>query len=275
MNDTVAPSVRAQYEADGYHIHARSLFPSDLVARAVAGMDAIRSGVYDTGRPPQPSPWKPGDDPNRLCKIEQPQFASKAIQELLSYPALGELAAELTGATMVQVWWVQLLLKPPVPADPNGSITENKTNVGWHQDRSYWGAWEEGSELFTAWIALSDVREESGPMRFVQGSHRWGALRESDFFAQDLAGQKRTIALPEGEIWREAAAVLPPGGVSFHDDYTLHGSGPNVSDAPRRSFAVHMRTQNSRPVDERRAGLTEFINDLTLCPVIYGNATQD
>lgn len=256
---------RQRYEANGYHISKASIFPSDLIDRAVAGMDAIRRGEYDAGRPPQPSPWNPGDDPNALCKIEQPQFASWAIRELLNYPALGALAAELTGASRVQVWWVQLLYKPSLPAGVKAA-----TNVGWHQDRTYWGGWEEGGELFTAWIALSDVREESGPMRFVAGSHRWGLLPESDFFAQDLAGQRNTIPLPEGAAWQEASAVLPPGGVSFHDDYTLHGSGPNISGVPRRSFAVHLRTQNSRPVNDQRAGLTAFIDDTDLCPVIYG-----
>ena len=252
------------YEANGYFITENPLFPPDLIARAVEGMDAIRRGEYDTGRPPQPSHWNPGDDLNKLCKIEQPQFASRAIRELLCYPALGALAAELTEAERVQVWWVQLLYKPSLPPG-----VQSATSVGWHQDRSYWGVWEEGSELFTAWIALSDVTQESGPMRFVRGSHRWGLLSQSDFFEQDLSGQKGTIPLPAGSEWHEASAVLPPGGVSFHDDYTLHGSGPNVSGAPRRSFAVHLRTQNARPVEDRRIGLSQFIDDPDLCPIIY------
>jgi ectoine hydroxylase-related dioxygenase (phytanoyl-CoA dioxygenase family) len=174
------------------------------------------------------------------------------------------MAAELTGASLVQVWWVQLLVKPSLAADAPVA-----TNIGWHQDRSYWGIWEEGSELFTAWIALSDVREECGPMRFVRGSHRWGLLKESDFFAQNLSDQRSSIPVPPGERWEEVPAILPPGGVSFHDDYTLHASGPNVSGADRRSFAVHLRTQNAHPVRNMRVGLSEFIDDEQLCPVIY------
>jgi ectoine hydroxylase-related dioxygenase (phytanoyl-CoA dioxygenase family) len=254
---------RQQYEADGFAIVSEPVFPAELVARAVEGMDAIRRGEYDTGRPPCPSPWNPGDDPNALCKIENPQFASHAVRELLRHPAFGELAAEITGATRVQAWWIQLLYKPP-------TVNETQaTNVGWHQDRHYWQIWEEGSELFTAWIALSDVQEECGPMRFVRGSHRWGFRNQGDFFAQDLAGQKQGIAMPEGETWEEVSAVLPPGGVSFHHCLTFHGSGPNLSDLPRRSFAVHLRTQNSRPVNDQRRGLTEFIDNTELCPVLY------
>ena len=255
---------KTRYDAEGFCLIQDPVFPADLVQRAVAALDSVRAGDYDTGRPPQPSSWNPGDDPNRLCKIEQPQFGSHALRDLLRYPVLGELAASITGANRVQVWWVQLLVKPSVAADAVAA-----TNVGWHQDRYYWNIWEEGSELFTAWIALSDVREECGAMRFVRGSHLWGLLPANDFFAQDIAGQKRSIPIPEGAEWSETAAVLPAGGISFHDDYTLHASGPNVSGIPRRSLAVHLRTEKSRPVNDERSGLAEFIDDTELCPVIY------
>jgi hypothetical protein len=265
MTTRVPADARHRYEADGFYLTPEAILPQDMIARAVAGMDAIRHGEYDRGRPPQPSPWTPGDDENLLCKIEQPQFASQAIYDLFCHPALGETAAALTGAEeFVQVWWVQLLYKPATR--PDGEV---KTNVGWHQDRYYWQVWEEGSELFTAWIALSDVRPESGPMRFVVGSHRWGLLKDGDFFAQDLTRLKADLALPSGAAWEEATAVLPPGGVSFHDDLTLHGSGPNHGNGPRRSFAVHLRTERSRPVDDKRHGLTTFFDDPALCPVIW------
>ena len=260
------PDARARYEKDGFLLATEPLLRADLVERASLGMDAIRRGDYDTGRPPCPSPWNPGDDPSVLCKIEQPQFASRAIRELVSHPALGELAAAATGATRVQVWWVQLLFKPPTAA---GGAQE-KTNVGWHQDRAYWGQWEENSELLTAWVALSDVREDCGPMRFVRGSHRWGLLGQGDFFEQDIAGHRARIAVPDAAGWDEVAAVLPPGGVSLHDRFTLHGSGPNHSSAPRRSLAIHLRTQNARPVGDKREGLTAFIDDPSVCPVVYG-----
>jgi hypothetical protein len=275
---------RAQYEADGFYIHSQPIVPAECVHRAIAGMDAVRAGEYDTGVPPQPSPWNPGDDPRKLCKIEMPQVASRAIMELIRHPALGELAAAITGASWVQVWWVQLLYKPP-------ATEAAPTNVGWHQDRHYWQVWEgaegtppraltgegftpsargpDGSGLFTAWVALSDVTRASGPMRFVRGSHRWGYLGGSDFYGQDHASQQAAFPLPEGALWEEVEAVLPPGGVSFHHNLTLHASGPNRSDVPRRSFALHMRTERSRPVEDRRHGLTAFIDDPSYCPVIY------
>lgn len=254
--------LRQRYRKDGFYISSTSVLPAATVEAATTGMDAIRRGEYDTGRPPCGSPWNPGDDPNKLCKIEQPQFASRGVMDLVSHPSLGQLAAELTGAKWVQVWWVQLLYKPPISAD-------YRTNIGYHQDRAYWGSWEEESELFTAWVAVSDVGENCGPMKFVRGSHRWGLRKEGDFFAQELEAQRSALGVPEGEQWEEVSAILPAGGASFHDCLTIHGSGPNHSDRPRRSFAIHLRTENSRPVDDRREGLTTYIDDHSLCPVIY------
>lgn len=259
-----------QYEADGFYIYPKPLISEHLIQRAIQGMDALRAGEYETGVPPQPSYWKPGDSPQKLCKIEMPQVANHAIMELVSHPAIGKLAAALTGAQMVQVWWVQLLVKPP--ADPDGLV---HTNIGWHQDRQYWKVWEEGSELFTAWVALSDVTADSGPMRFVRRSHKWGCLNQGDFYGQNHDVQRAAIQVPDGGTWEEVSVILPPGGVSFHHNLTFHGSGPNLSGAPRRSFAIHLRTEKSRPVDGVRKGLTAFIDNPAYCPVIYQSKIKE
>ena len=266
-SQTIDPSAR--FREDGFYLAQTPVLPAGVVDAAVEGMDAIRRGESNTGRSPEGGPWSPGDDPNKLCKIEQPQFADSRVWELVSHPALGELAARITGAAMVQAWWVQLLYKPPFVGDPTA-----RTNVGWHQDRQYWGQWEDGSELFTAWVALSDVREECGPMRFLRGSHLWGFRESGDFYAQDLDAQRSELRVPDGEILEEVPALLPPGGVSFHHLLTFHGSGPNMSNEPRRSFAIHMRTEKSRPKEGKREGLTQFIDDPRSCPVIFGEWTE-
>ncbi len=257
------------YRRDGYFIHARPVIPGDLVRRAMEGVDDVLAGRYETGIPPQPSYWNPGDDPNKLGKVEMPQLANRAIKELVSHPALGRLAAEVTGAKRVQVWWVQLLSKPPASTDAGSGVS-----VGWHQDRQYWKAWKEGSELFTAWVAVSDVGPDTGPMAFVNGSHTWGLLNQGAFYidnSDDIEMQRDQISLPPGETWREVEATMSPGGVSFHHCLTFHGSRPNRSGVPRRSFAIHMRTENSYPVSQPEGTLAQFIHNTETCPVVYGH----
>jgi ectoine hydroxylase-related dioxygenase (phytanoyl-CoA dioxygenase family) len=252
------------FQRDGYVIHYRPVIPEDLVRRAMKGMDDVLAGQYETGIPPQSSYWNPGDDPNKLAKVEMPQLANSAIMELVSHPALGRLAAEVTGAKKVQVWWVQLLSKPPARTDSGSGVS-----VGWHQDRQYWKAWKEGSDLFTAWVAVSDVGPDTGPMVFVKGSHKWGLLNQGDFYFDDIEIQREQITLPPGASWREVEAILPPGGVSFHHCLTFHGSRPNRSGAPRRSFAIHMRTEKSCPVSQPEGTLAQFIHRPDYCPVVY------
>eukprot|EP01051_Picozoa_sp_SAG22_P019569 SAG22_NODE_3658_length_1590_cov_1.552649_1_plen_275_part_10 len=183
----------AAYARDGFLILPEPVVSPALLQRAVAGMEAVRHGEYDTGRPCVGSNSLPareenrgmapgaGNDTDTLCKMELPQQANHALREVVSLEAIGRLAAEATGATWVQVWWTQLLGKPASGGTETG---ESTTNIGFHQDRNYWqGNWEEGSELLTAWVALSNVAEDGGPMRFVRRSNNWGLLgEEANFF---------------------------------------------------------------------------------------------
>ena len=115
------------------------------------------------------------------------------------------------------------------------------------------------SEIFTAWVALSDVGEADGPMQLVvgawtappssaappllclpcgrhpgsvsraehTGSHLWAnGLLDIDayFHHQDLAAQQAAALAAAGlgaSDWATVPAVLPAGGVSVHDWRTL------------------------------------------------------
>jgi hypothetical protein len=267
MSTTTRMTKQQRYARDGFVIHDQSVLPSELLARATQALTDVRSGEYATGVAPVLDPLgnvKDDDSTSALYKIEMPQFASGDLLEAIRATGLGEIAAEITGAEWVQAWWVQGLYKSATVGQTD------ETNIGWHQDLAYWAPdWKEGSELFTAWLALSDVRPESGPMRFVPGSHRWG-LVGGDFFAQDLDSLKAGLNLPAGAEWSEVADELPGGGVSFHNCQTLHGSSQNVSMEPRISMAIHLRTEKSAPVPNGSA-LTSYLDDPAACPVIFGD----
>ena len=256
-----------RYERDGFVMHQQAVADDALLKRAARGLEAVKDGVSDTGEEPDHRYGKPGDDPRALVKIEHPQLASQALRQLLLSPELGEVAARAVGATRVQVWWVQGLYKPGLPESEARLSPSGGANVGWHQDRFYWQGWEEGSELFTAWLALSDVTGEAGPMVFVPGSHRWGLSEGSDFFGQDQDALREAIHVPEGEKWTEVADVLPMGGVSIHHQLLIHGSYANRSPLPRRSLAIHLCTQNSRALPN--AWVSKYLHREDICPVIY------
>lgn len=263
MAATIAAD-RAAYERDGFVLHPAPLLSPAVIAAAVDGMDRVRRGDYDTGVAPDGG-TPPGADPNKLCKIENPQLGSRALQAAIASPRLGELAAAVTGAHLVQVWWVQLLLKPPTqPGTP--------TNIGWHQDMSYWRDWHDDSVLFTIWLALSDVTPATGPMRFAVGSHHWGfAEGASDFFGQgDPDLQRDRIPRPASATWTEVPALLGPGGASVHHKLTWHGSSANLSTAPRRSLAIHLRTERSALTNKPTMWVNKHLHEPAICPVIFG-----
>jgi ectoine hydroxylase-related dioxygenase (phytanoyl-CoA dioxygenase family) len=263
ISDCVSDSMKTTYLDEGYLL-GPSVIPPDLIARVVPRMEALVRGEYETGVPPHSRAFDDDDPLTKLRKIDQPHLCDATIHELVSHPALGELAAQVTGARMVQVWAVQQLIKPAE------GHQDGLGNVGWHQDWQYWRTWwEPGSEVFTAWVAVTDVGLEMGPMHFVRGSHRWGFENEGEFYEQDLKAQQQAIHAHFGHHWVETPAILPAGAASFHHNMTYHGSGPNISLRPRLSFAIHMRTENSVPL----AGSTEYypsrLGDNHESPIVY------
>ena len=258
-------AIKKSFEADGFYI-AEEAVDLSLIQQGIPHMDAVINGEYETGVPPldltklataeQLAHLKSNPQSTKICKIDQAHFCDETLRRLVSDPAIGRLAAAATGARWVQIWATQLLFKPP---GDGGSAS-----VGWHQDLFYWQTVWEG-EVFTAWLALSDVTPEAGPMKFVRGSHRWG-MRGGDFFNVNLDGLKENLKL-ENRNWDEVPSVLPPGGVSLHHNLTLHGSGANRSPLPRRSIAIHLRTEKSKPIAEHP--YTTNLEDPIKCPVIF------
>jgi len=268
VDELITAEVLTEYRERGYWVSPR-LFSAEQIAEMREAQERMWAGEHDSEILPQYGAHEvePGSpDVRQQCNAF---WLSDVIRKVTTSPLLGAIGARFMGVDTVRLWHDQAVYKPGI--GPDGK-DETAGNIGWHQDYNYWGAWEEDSELFTAWVALSDVSPEAGPMNFVAGSHRWGLSTESDFYSQEYASLRETIRSAHGQEWREVPAILPPGSASFHQKLTFHGSGPNLSSQPRRSFAVHMRTENSRPKGDLRQGLTAFIDDPAFCPIVFGDA---
>ena len=135
---------------------------------------------YDTGMEPENRFWNPGDNPKDIIKIDKPHISSKVIFDLITNQRFGESLAKITNSKKIQVWHSQGVCKPP-----GGG---HRGNAGWHRDIQYWPFWE-SSGVLTAWIALTDVRANSGPVRYIVGSNHWGDIEGTDFFNKDVKAQ--------------------------------------------------------------------------------------
>jgi len=173
-------------------------------------------------------------DGRHLRKLDNPVFHRNVFRKLATAPRLLELVTELIGSPL-QIFFSQAFLKPPGTGSPKPV----------HQDNFYFGT-AEPDHVLTAWIAIDDATLENGCLCFSEGSHRQPVLPH---FAPP--GEPFNLqVLPESAAQFEMTpAPVARGGVSFHHGNTLHQSGENRSDVPRRAVAVHFLSRHNRLIN--------------------------
>lgn len=142
------------------------------------------------------------------------------------------------------VWGSTLFIKEP--RDPSF--------VSWHQDSTYWGL--EPADVLTAWIALSDSREDNGALQVVSGSHHWDQIEHCDTHGENnMLSRGQEIAV-EVDPTDATILALEPGEMSLHHVRMVHGSQPNRSDRRRIGLAVRYLPTHVRQVGPLRDSAT-------------------
>src|SRR4030095_10312906 len=137
-------------------------------------------------------------------------------------------ASQLLGNQAVRFWHDQLFCKPA----KKGGV------VAWHQDYSYWTRTKPVAHL-TCWCGLDDSTKENGCLQYIAGSQRWGLLPKP-VLAGDLQGIRDFLNDEQKKQFDHPMfAEVNAGESVFHNSLTLHGSGENKSDKPRRAFVIN------------------------------------
>ncbi len=156
------------------------------------------------------------DDYSRLfAQVTNVWRLSEAVRRIVFEPRFARVAAELLGVGGVRLYHDQALFKPP-----------GAGRTPWHQDRYYWPL--DTDATVTMWLALVDVDEEMGLMRFASGSHGAG----DDYLAISEANVDQT----RWPLW--SAPPMCAGDATFHAGGTLHSAGANRSDRVREILTV-------------------------------------
>jgi Phytanoyl-CoA dioxygenase (PhyH) len=262
VNSDEIGNTRTRYRDAGYCVSGPLLDQATIAYARLAAGNVI-AGRYETGVKPLYRNWNLGDPPRSVVKIDLPHLSDRVIQQAVSDHRIGDWVAELLNASLVQMWACELICKFPHtnPRSAQGAI-------GWHQDDHSFRHW--AGEICTVWLALIDVDERMGPVRYVEGSHRWGQQQTARFFFEtDLDEQRARVGAPAGQAWREATAVLPAGAMSVHHRLTLHASGPNHGHEPRLGLAIHLRTERARLVATPEPPFHRpDLSDPYACPVL-------
>ena len=104
----------------------------------------------------------------------------------------------------------------------------------WHQDEAYWDPGLEYESL-SFWMPFQEATVENGCMQFVPGSHDNEVLPH-----HRLGGDAEGLEVDDVDAHVEDAVAceLPPGGATVHSSRTLHYTGPNRTDQPRRAYVL-------------------------------------
>jgi ectoine hydroxylase-related dioxygenase (phytanoyl-CoA dioxygenase family) len=153
---------------------------------------------------------------------------SNGFHDVLWNPRFLVAASQLLGNKLVRFWHDQLFCKPP----KHGGV------VAWHQDYSYWTRTKPIAHL-TCWCGLDDSTIENGCVQYVPGSHRWGLLDKPDL-AGDMMGIMDYLTPEQQKQFKPVPVEVKAGEGIFHHPLTLHGSGENKSDRPRRAFVLNV-----------------------------------
>lgn len=153
---------------------------------------------------------------------------SPGLHDVLWNPRFLVAARQLLGNVPVRFWHDQLFCKPP----KKGGV------VAWHQDYSYWTRTRPLAHL-TCWCGLDDSTEKNGCLQYVPGSHRWGLL-DKPALAGDMMGIENFLTPAQREQFKPVFVETKAGEAIFHHPLTLHGSGENKSEQPRRAFVINV-----------------------------------
>ena len=230
-HDTVAPRVvltdedRERFEGDGFLIVDQPLFvPEELevvhhiLDELLERFDELPTELaYDLGD------TKLHDGRQEIPEINRALEIDPRLGETAAFARCQELAHQLlSGRAFCN--FDHAIFKPP---------SGNDTTVHWHQDLAYAPERELADEVHI-WLALQDVDEANGCMRYVPTGGRAGLVPHH-------RGSALTHALVADEVDIDTAVSCPlsAGMATVHRPATLHSTGPNTTDRIRVAWILH------------------------------------
>lgn len=142
------------------------------------------------------------------------------IKKYMLSPSIGQMACQLEGIEGVRVWHDQTLQKKPW-ANP----------TAYHLDTPYWSFTSRNA--ISIWIALDDATLKNGCLSFIPGSHK-KTTNENRDIGQNFGELFETY--PEFKQTTPVFAEMKAGDCSFHNGYTIHGAGANMTPNWRRAM---------------------------------------
>ncbi len=161
------------------------------------------------------------------------------VDELARHHKIVDVVEDLLGPDIL-LYTSRFFIKEPCSAEI----------AAWHQDSTYFGL--RPFDHLTAWVALSNVSAEAGPVEFAVGSNVRGQLLQRSNVVENSVNTAGQIIVEWFDRAEIARAVLAPGQFSLHHTCTVHQSTPNRSSERRIGIALSYIPARVRHVGSRR-----------------------
>jgi ectoine hydroxylase-related dioxygenase (phytanoyl-CoA dioxygenase family) len=119
----------------------------------------------------------------------------------------------------------------------------------WHQDEVYWDP-NTNYNALSFWMPLQEATLENGCMQFIPGSQNQEIVPH-----RSIGGDTRIHGLEivaDVDTSQAVPCPIPAGGVTLHGSRTMHYTGANHSDIPRRALILGFGAPGTPRTDGRR-----------------------
>ncbi len=211
------PTLKSEFDRDGFVV-TRRFFSQDEVEEIRAQIDRYVDKIAPQ-LPPGDVMYEDKDQPETLKQMPHIAEHDDWFRQLMNDSKTSALAQLLLGENVVgkELEWfnkVPLYSRETPP----------------HQDGYYFMI--EPQEALTMWIALDEVDEENGCLRYVRGSHRKG-LRPH--VRSEILGFSQGIPnFGQEDEQNEVALPANPGDLLVHHSLTIHRAHANSSKVRQR-----------------------------------------
>jgi len=224
VNNASSQLLRQELGTKGY-VLIRNLLPRDDLARVLADVTEIleRAGWLLPGFDPLERianiSMACGDPDPAFKQTYQQVFNLESFHSLPHHPALRRAMEMIVG---------DRLLVHPKPIGRLIFPNCERLTTHAHQDYRFMGG---DAECFTVWIPLHDCPTAVGPLRILEGSHRFGFQRHED---ENLHVPEIPDESVMGGDW--VGGQVNAGDVLMFHSLTVHAASPNLSDRLRISL---------------------------------------
>jgi phytanoyl-CoA hydroxylase len=231
MQKNSEQNIREDFERDGY-VFLPGFLSRDEVALINKKLTALIQGTVSKMHPEHVF-YEDKKDESTLKQLQDLNVYDPFFEKMLTGSRFEEVAKELLDEDVVGKT-IEYFNKPP----KIGKATPP------HQDGYYFML--KPSSAVTMWLALEDVDEENGCVRYIKGSHLTGMRPHGR--TQTLGFSQGITDYADKDVSNEIYFPAKPGDLLVHHSMTIHTAGANKSASrTRKALGFIYFAQSAQP----------------------------